>query len=220
MRLLGWVAVLGALCEVAMWTVAMLLWHGSWRYDISALYAAGAPRPWIVMAGETAFAVALTALAVGLYQWLPRSDYRLVGCTLVALAGAGTALSGLAGRSSCEESIPSCHGHTFSAAGDWADALGSIAVLLGISGATLILSAVMPQPWARFSRLTAAGIGGAALIWTITPYPWVGTSERFLDLLLVTWVTAMGFKISTVDRPTALPGSTRPRDIAFDQRFS
>lgn len=197
MRLLRWIAVVGALTEVAMWTLAMLLWRGSWRYDISALNATAAPRPWLVMTGETAFAVALAALAIGLYRWLPRSDYRLAGCTLLALASVGTAIGGLLGRSSCEESIPSCHDHTFTTPGDWADALGSAAALLGIAGAALILATALPHRLARYSRGTAAGIGAAFLLWTITPSPWVGTTERLLDLLLVAWVGIIGARIAT-----------------------
>ncbi len=197
MRLLGWISALGALTEVTMWTLAMVLWRGSWRYDISALNATAAPRPWLVMMGETALAVAIAALAIGLHHWLPRSDHRLAGCALLALASAGTAVGGVLGRSSCEESIPSCDGHTFTTVGDWADALGAIATLLGVTGAALILATVLPQPWARYSRATAAGIGAAFLLWTITPYPWVGTTERLLDVLLVTWVGVIGARIAS-----------------------
>lgn len=208
MRLLGRVAVLGALTEVAMWTLATLLWRGSWRYNISALYATAAPRPWIVMTGETAFAVALAALAAGLHRWLPRSDHRLAGCALLALASLGTAIGGMLGRSSCEESIPSCHRHSFTTAGDWADALGAVAELLGIAGAALILATVLPHPWARYSRAAAAGIGAAFILWTITPRPWVGTTERLLDLVLVAWVGVIGVRIATQESLTVLPRST------------
>ncbi|MBA2641200.1 MAG: hypothetical protein H0U77_14685 [Nocardioidaceae bacterium] len=43
---------------------------GSWRFNISDLYAAGAPRPLLVMAGEAVFALGLAALVLGLHRAL------------------------------------------------------------------------------------------------------------------------------------------------------
>ena len=81
MRLLGRIAVLGATVEVGSWMLATYLRPGSWRYNISDLYASGAPRPWLVMAGgEAAFSVALAALVLGLRRYLPSSDHRMVRC--------------------------------------------------------------------------------------------------------------------------------------------
>ena len=128
MKALGRAATLGALIEVACWVIATTLRPGAWRYDISALYAAGSPHPWLVMAGESALGVALAALALGLRQFMPRSDHRMIGCAMLAAASAGEFAGGLA-RDSCEESVPACAGHAYTTPTDWIEAIGSFLVV-------------------------------------------------------------------------------------------
>jgi len=195
MRLLGRLVVLAAVAEVGCWLLATSLRPGSWRYNISDLYAAGAPRPLLVMAGESAFALGLAALVLGLHRALPKTDHRAVGCGLLTLASLGTMASALT-RNSCEESVPRCEGDTFTTAADWVHGAGALMEILGIAGAAIVLAAVLPRPWSTFSATT----GGAVLVfllgWAAVPYPWVGTAERVLALVLVGWAAALATRLA------------------------
>jgi len=213
MTRLGRIAVLGAVVEVAAWMLATWLRPGSWRYNISDLYAAGAPRPWLVMAGEAAFAVALATLALGLHRSLPASDHRLVGCGLLMLASLGTLAGGLA-RSSCEESVPRCEGSTFATASDWIDGIGSLVEILGIAGAALVLAMTVPRLWSTYSAATGCVVFGVLFAWAAVPYPWVGTAERVLALVLVSWVAAIGSQLKS--EPSATSGISTGRIVVGD----
>lgn len=191
---LGRVAVLGATVEVGAWLLATLLSSGSWRYNISDLYASGAPRPGLVMFGEAAFAVALAALLLGLRRSLPGSDHRMIGCALLTLACVGT-LAGAVTRDSCEESVPQCDGKAFSTVADWVHGIGGFAEILGIAGAALVLAAVLPRSRAMYSAATGAAVFGVVCVWGAAPYPFVGTAERVLALILVGWVAAIGSQL-------------------------
>jgi hypothetical protein len=196
MRLLGRIAVLGAIIEVGAWMLATTLRPGSWRYNISDLYAAGAPRPLLVMVGEAAFSFGLAALVLGLRRALPRGDHRTVGCALLALASLG-AMAGAVARNSCEESVPRCQGSTFMTTSDWVHAIGGIAEILGIAGAALVLAATLPRPWSRYSAATGGAAFVGLLLWAAVPYPWVGTAERVFALVLVGWAAALGTRLAT-----------------------
>ena len=209
---LGRIVVLGAAIEVGSWVLATFLLSGSWRYNISALYAAGAPRPWLVMAGEAAFAVALAALAVGLRRSLPRSDHRMIGCALLALASVGAVADALA-RNACEESVPRCEGQTFVTVGDWVHGIGSLLEILGIAGSALVLAGTLPRRWAAYSAATGAAVFVLLLVWQAIPYPWVGTAERVFALLLVSWVAAMGTRLTHSPDDPAPPQSQRSQSL-------
>ncbi len=203
MRLLGRLVVFAAFVEVGCWVLATALRPGSWRYNISDLYAAGAPRPLLVMAGEAAFALGLAVLVLGLHRALPATDHRAVGCGLLTLASLGT-MAGALARNSCEESVPRCEGDTFTTAADWVHGVGGLTEILGIAGAAIVLAAALPRPWSTYSATT----GGAVLVfllgWNAVPYPWVGTAERALALALVGWAAAMGRWLATA-RPVLSP---------------
>jgi hypothetical protein len=207
MNRLGRVVVLGAALEVGCWTVATALNPGSWRYNVSALYAAGAPRPAIVMVGEAAFAVALAVLALGLHRALPVGDHRLVGCVLLVLASAGAAAGALA-RNSCEESVPLCRGRTFATPADWVHGIGGLAEILGIAGAALVLAVALPRPWSSYSKATACVALVAVLLSDGIPSPWVGTGQRVMILLLVGWAAALGAWLTRVRPSIREPAET------------
>lgn len=187
MTLLRRTAVLGAIVYTVSWGLATLLRPGSWRYNISDLYASGAPQPWLVMGGEAAFAVGLAALALGLRGALPPVDHRMVGCALLALASAGTMAAAVA-RNTCSESAPQCEDGTFATTSDWVHGIGGLVEILGIAGAALVLSAAMPRRLALYSAATGSAIFVLVLVWQATPYPWAGTAQRALALVLVGWV--------------------------------
>jgi Protein of unknown function (DUF998) len=203
LRTLGRIAVLGALIEVWAWAIATVLRPGSWRYNISDLYSSGAPRPLLVMAGEAAFAIAIAALAVGLSRALPSGDHRLVGCGLLALASLGT-IAGAVTRNSCEESVPRCEGQSFVTFGDWVHGIGGLAEILGIVGAVLVLAVILTRPWARYSVATGCVVFVGVLTWEAVPYPWVGTAERVLAVVLVGWVAVIGSQLTTDQRVAGL----------------
>lgn len=191
MRLLGRVVMLGAALEVGGWVLATALRPGSWRYNVSALYAAGAPRPMLVMAGEAAFAIALAALALGLRRVLVAGDHRTIGCGLLVLASAGAGAGALA-RNSCEESVPRCEGSAFATQADWVHGIGGLAEILGIAGAALVLAVALPRPWSSYSAATGCAALVAVLLSDAVPSPWVGTAQRVMILVLVGWAAALG----------------------------
>lgn len=195
MRLLGRIAVIAAVIEVGGWVIATFLRSGSWRYNISDLYASGAPRPGLVMVSEAAFGVGLAALAFGLRRGLPPSDHRMIGCALLALASLG-AIAGATARNSCEESVPRCEGQGFVNAADWVHGIGGLLEILGIAGAALVLAATLPRRWALYSAATGCAAVASVFVWQAIPYPWVGTAERVIALLLVGWVAAMGTRLA------------------------
>ena len=197
MQMLGRLVVLAASVEVGGWMLATALRPGSWRYNISDLYAVGAPRPLLVMAGEAAFALGLAALALGLHRALPATDHRAVGCGLLLVASLGTILGALA-RNSCEESVPRCQGDTFSTVADWVHGVGALLGIFGIVGAAFVLAAVLPRPWSRYSAITGAVVLVLLLGWAAVPHPWVGTWERVLTLVLVAWVGVMGTRLAAL----------------------
>lgn len=196
MKVLGRLVVTAALIEVCCWVLATALRPGSWRYNISDLYAAGAPRPVVVMMGEAVFALGLALLALGLHQALPRTDHRVVGCALLMMGSLGAMLGALA-RNSCEESVPRCQGSTFTTTADWLHGVGGLLEILGVAGAAIVLAAVLPRHWSTYSAVTAGAVLALVLGWATVPYPWVGTAERVLALALVAWVIVMGRTLVT-----------------------
>jgi len=196
MRFLGRVAVLGAVLEVAGWLLATALRPGSWRYNVSDLYAAGAPRPGLVMATEVAFAVALAALALGLRRALPRSDHRTIGFGLLILAGAG-ALAGALARNTCEESVPGCEDKAFATLADWVHGVGGLVEILGIAGGALVLAVALPRPWSVYSAATAGAVFACVLLSDAVPSPWTGTAQRIMIVVLVGWTAALGAWITS-----------------------
>ena len=199
MTRLGRLAVLCAGIEIASWMLATSLRPGAWRYNISDLYASGAPRPWLVMVGEAAFSIGLAALAFGLRRALPPSDHRLVGTGLLLLASAG-AMAGALARNGCEESVPRCTGQAFATTSDWVHGIGGLVEILGILGAAFVLSATMSRGWGTYSVVTGCAACLTLLAWGAVPYPWVGTAERFLAIALVGWVAAIGSQLASQRR--------------------
>ncbi len=199
----GRLAVLCAGIEIASWMLATSLRPGAWRYNISDLYAWGAPRPWLVMVGEAAFSIGLAALAFGLCRALPPSDHRLVGTGLLLLASTG-AMAGALARNRCEESVPRCAGQAFATTGDWVHGIGGLVEILGIVGGALVLSATMSRRWSSYSVVTGCAACLALLAWGAVGYPWVGTAERFLAIALVGWVAAIGSQLASQRRASGM----------------
>ena len=126
----------------------------------------------------------------------------MIGCTLLALASIGALASALA-RNSCEESVPACAGLAYATPTDWIEAGGSLLVIFGIAGAALVLAARLPRPWAVASVATGGGVLASVLVWQSIPYPWAGTTERVLALVLVGWVAGLGALVARQASPNA-----------------
>ena len=150
------------------------------------------------MVGQAAFSLGLAALVLGLRRALPPSDHRMVGCGLLALASIGTMACAVA-RNSCEESVPRCEGNTFTTVSDWVHGIGSLAEIIGVAGAALVLAAALPRHWSAYSAATGGATFAWLLVWQAVPYPWVGTAERVLALALVGWAAAMGTRLTAHD---------------------
>ena len=83
-------------------------------------------------------------------------------------------------------------------------------VVFGIAGAALVLAATLPRRWAIYSATTGCAALLAVFVWGALPYPWVGTAERVLALILVGWAAALGTRITSgAVRPTAASGQTQ-----------
>jgi hypothetical protein len=106
-------------------------------------------------------------------------------------------MAGALARNSCEESVPQCQGSTFTTTSDWVHGIGSIAEILGIAGAALVLAGSLPRPWSRYSAATGGAVFVGLLLWAAVPYPWVGTAERVFALVLVGWAAALGTRLAT-----------------------
>ncbi len=106
-------------------------------------------------------------------------------------------MAGALARTSCEESVPRCKGDTFTTAADWVHGVGSLMEILGIAGAASVLAAVLPRPWSAYSAATGGMVLVFLLAWAAVPYPWVGTAERALALVLVGWAAALGTQLAT-----------------------
>ncbi len=92
--------------------------------------------------------------------------------------------------------------------GDWVHGIGSLLEILGIAGSALVLAGTLPRRWAAYSAATGAAVFVLLLVWQAIPYPWVGTAERVFAVLLVSWVAAMGTRLT--DGPPD-PDASRPQ---------
>jgi hypothetical protein len=72
----------------------------------------------------------------------------------------------------------------------------------------------LPRIWAWYSAATGCVVFGVLFAWAAVPYPWVGTAERVLALLLVSGVAAIGCQLTT---EPSVPGCARTgRDVVGD----
>ena len=103
--MLGWLAVMGPVAFTIAWIVAAVLQDGySVRRDyISELAALDARHAWIMIAGFLLLGAGTVALGIGLAGALEGRLAR-IGSILVALAGIGAIVAGLA-RNDCRSRL-------------------------------------------------------------------------------------------------------------------
>ena len=86
-------------------------------------------------------------------------------------------MAGALARNSCEDSVPRCEGKAFATASDWVHGIGSLAEILGIAGAALVLAATLPRRWAIYSASTGCAALLAVFVWGAASLP-VGRHGR------------------------------------------
>jgi hypothetical membrane protein len=107
--LLGGLAVAGPLLFTVAWLIA---WPAQEEYsprheDISALAAVDAQRSWVMVLGFLALGLGTVALALALLNAVRGGRRARVGAALVAFAGLGIVVAGLA-RNDCSSELAAC----------------------------------------------------------------------------------------------------------------
>lgn len=108
-KLLGGLAVAGPVVFTLAWLIA---WPAQDTYsprheDISALAALDAQQSWIMIVGFLALGVGIAALGLALWNAVRSSRSARIGAVLVALAGLGILVAGLA-RNDCSSELAAC----------------------------------------------------------------------------------------------------------------
>ena len=108
-RILGGFAIAGPILFTAACGAATLVQthYSMRREDISALAAGSAHAPWLMILGFVALALGTAGLGAGLFTGLPGSIRERSGAVLLAVAGAGILVAGLA-RNDCSSLTDAC----------------------------------------------------------------------------------------------------------------
>ncbi|MEV4513389.1 DUF998 domain-containing protein [Dactylosporangium sp. NPDC049525] len=211
-RVLGAAAVAGPIAFTVAWVVASTSSprHHPWRADISALAAADAPRPWIIVIGELLLAAGILALAAGLAIALAGRDLA-VAVGMLTVAALAVAVQATA-REDCDTGLADCAARQQAGLVSWHHSLhgqASALSFLTILAAPVILARPLrgnPR-WHRlgtYSAVTAA-VGLAILIaYVATPDGWTGLTQRLFVSIPATWTAVLGTQLIATSGQTAV----------------
>jgi hypothetical membrane protein len=199
-RVLGGVAVAGPLACAAAWAFASLSAPGyhPMRADLSALAAAGAPRPWITMTGELLLAAGILALAARLVGTLTGRE-AAAGIALLATTGVAVAVQALA-REDCDTGLAVCMAREQAGTVSWHHQLHNLAAVLSFM-TFLAAPAILAVPLraaahrhalATYSTLTT--VAGVILLvgYVAAPAGWNGLAQRVFVAVPVAWTVVLG----------------------------
>jgi hypothetical membrane protein len=214
--LLGGVAVAGPLACAAAWAFASLSTPGyhPMRGDLSALAAAGAPRPWITMTGELLLAAGILALAARLVGTLTGRE-AAAGIALLATTGVAVAVQALA-REDCDTGLAGCVAREQAGAVSWHHQLHGLAAVLSFMtflAAPAILAvplraAAHRQALATYSTLTT-GAGLVLLVgYVAAPAGWNGLAQRVFVTVPVAWTVVLGNVLRPESEVRATPSTS------------
>lgn len=222
-RSLAGFAIAAQVLFVGSWIVASQLQAGYSGVDsgVSALAAAGADDPWIVIAGFAVLGLGVAALAPGLVAVLPGRRASAVAAGLFLLAGASIVVIAVT-RVDCDLSAAPCEARFESGDLSWQTTVHVWAglvtrVALGLTPFA-IARALWPSPAAALALLggglgVALGVAGTILYGSEAPH---GLVERIELGVVHLWVVivAAGILYET-RRPLRLspPADLRPRDF-------
>lgn len=214
--LLGWLAVMGAIALTIAWIVAGLAQdeYSPRRGYIEDLAALDAQHPWIMITGFVLVGVGTVALAVGLAGAV-KGRSAAVGSILVAFAGIGFIVAGLA-RRDCYSQLDACADRYDAGDMSWHWQIHEWAGLVAV-----LALAVAPLVYARAFRgdeswrdlraysITTGVVGLVllVLIFTNVPESWGGVLQRVLVTVLLLWVTTLAARLIQLSR-------LRPRETA------
>lgn len=196
------VAATGPVAFTVGWLVSTLAsGTQAWGSDISALAALDAPRPWITMAGEVAFAVSLLALAAGLAISLVGRDVA-VGVGMLAATGLAIAAQALA-REDCDTGLAACIARQQSGALSWHHSLHEYASVLAFM-TSLAAPIILARPFRHDPRWRALALysvlttcAGLVLLlgYAAAPNAWTGVLQRAFVTIPAVWTTVLGTKL-------------------------
>jgi hypothetical membrane protein len=207
----GWLAVLGPTAFTIAWIIAEVLQDGySPRQDyISELAAMDAQHVWIAITGFLLLGIGTTALGAGLAGALGGRPAR-IGSILVALAGVGMIVAGLA-RGDCRSRLDACAARIDAGDVSWHQAtheLASAVVFFALVAAPLLFARAFrdDESW-RDLRAYSMITGVAGLVLLVLFYAaasgswsWVGVVQRVFVTELLLWVAIVGAGLVRLSR--------------------
>jgi hypothetical membrane protein len=215
---LGWLAVMGPIAFTIAWIVAEVLQDGySLRRDyISELAALDARHAWIMITGFLLLGAGTVALGVGLAGALEGRLAR-IGSILVALAGVGAIVAGLA-RNDCRSRLAACAARIDAGEVSWHSAtheVASLVIFLALVAAPLVLARAFSsdESWRDLRAYSiATGVVGLlllVLVFTGVAGPsWTGVVQRVFVTVLLLWIAILGARLIRLSR-------VRPREPAL-----
>jgi hypothetical membrane protein len=200
---LGWLAVTGPLFFTITWIVAGILQDGySLRQDfISELAALDARHPWIMIIGFLWLGAGTVALGIGLAGALEGRLAR-IGSILVALAGVGIIVAGLA-RVDCRSRLAACAARIEAGDVSWhseAHELVSLVVFLALVAAPLVLARAISGDalWRDLRAYSiTTGVVGLVLLVLLSSVAgsWSGLVQRVFLTVLLLWIAILGARL-------------------------
>jgi hypothetical membrane protein len=215
--LLGWLAVMGLIVLTVTWIVAGLAQdeYSPRRGFIEDLAALDAQQPWIMITGFVLVGVSTVALGVGLAGAV-KGRSATVGSILVAFAGVGFIVAGLA-RRDCYSQLDACADRYEAGDMSWHwqthQWVGLVAVL-ALAVAPLVYARAFrgDQSWRdlrAYSIITGVvGLVLLVLLFTSVAESWGGVLQRVMMTLLLLWVAILGARLIRLSR-------VRPRESAI-----
>jgi hypothetical membrane protein len=214
---LGWLAVTGPIAFTIAWIVAEVLQDGySFRQDyISELAALDARHPWIMITGFLWVGAGTVALGIGLASAL-KGKLARIGSILVALAGVGSIVAGLA-RIDCRSRLATCAARIDAGDVSWHSAtheLVSLLIFLALVAAPLVLARAFSSsaPWRDLSAysITTGVVGLVLLVLLFSGIAgsWSGVVQRVFVTVLLLWIAILGARLIRLSR-------VRPREPAL-----
>jgi hypothetical membrane protein len=215
--LLGGLAVAGPLLFTAAWLIA---WPMQEEYsprheDVSALAAVDAQRSWIMVLGFLMLGLGTVALALALLNAFRGRRSARVGAALLAFAGLGVVVAGLA-RNDCSSELAACralpagelswHHHVHD--------LVSRLVFVSLVVAQLVLARVFggDEFWRDLRSYSV--VSGTATLVLLVVYgtrvfgDWNGLVQRVFLAVPFAWVVVVGVRVRR------LPAGTRPESVS------
>ncbi|WP_405065353.1 DUF998 domain-containing protein [Kribbella sp. NBC_01510] len=215
--LLGRLAVMGPIAFTIAWIVGAVVQdeYSLRREDISALAALDAQNAWIMVTGFLLLGVGIVALGAGLAGAL-NGRPATVGSILVAVAGVGIIVAGLA-RNDCSSQLAACADRVDAGEASWHHVthdLVSLVVFLALVAAALVFARAFrgDQSWRdlRTYCLITAVLGLVLLVLFITGVAgsWNGLLQRVFVTVLFLWIAVLGARLIRLSRTQSAEPAT------------